>query len=191
MSHYLPVFFFLVDEGELPRELNGWLSVQGLIGDRSENRAGAEFHYSVSRNWWHQQALMEIAEALKVEGLAFVQSELACLRADELRAASASLEHVINEAQQGLPQARQVVKDHGPLWWVIHDLDSNYKTYEVPIEEVRRAFEAAEVVFKASASVDGGYEATVAFFSFIKSLHATTQAALVRNKCLLYVQPQP
>lgn len=182
MGYSIPVCYFPVDKAELPEKLENWLSVEKVLLARWEKPEESSFRCTASRNWWHQDALDQISKGLSIKGLEFVLSEVACLSGSELETASAGLEIILHEIADGLPFLGDHEVDHGSVWWMRQHEDEG---------SFAKAFEKAQPTFDASASKDTGFEATVAFCSFIKSLKAAASEALSQHKYLLYVQPQP
>jgi hypothetical protein len=182
MGYWIPVCYFSIDRSDVPRELENWLSVETIISARWERPDDSSFRFTTSRNWWHQDALDQICKGLGVEGLEFIHSEVACLCGQELQTASAALDRVIQQITAGLPPLGDHEVEHGSVWWMRqYESEGSFKD----------VFEKARPTFKASASKDVGFEATVAFCSFVKSLRAAVGEAIDEGKCLLYVQPQP
>jgi len=182
MGHSIPVFFFPIEKSELPEELESWWSVEPILSSRWEKRVEFGIRSTTSRNWWHQDALNQICKGLGVEGLEFILSEVVCLCEQELEVASAALEKIVHQLAGGLPSLGNHEVEHGAVWWM-----RQYES-EGSFEE---AFGKAQPTYDASASKDIGFEATVAFCSFIKSLQQAVIEALDQDKCLLYFQPQP
>lgn len=176
MSHYVPVFFFPVEESQVPQTLVVWDDALPLMKDRLENRDEFGLRESVSRNWWHQHALDLLCRGLQIGGLEFINSEVVCLRTDELETASEALDAVLNRIADDIP-----------------DLGSFEHTdiEGLRIPEHKRAIEQAQSSYRIEVDADWGLEAAIGFYSFVKSLREAISEALVGNQCLLYVQIQP
>lgn len=176
MSHYISVFFFPVEESQAPQGLTVWEDALPLIKDRLANRHKFGLRESVSRNWWHQHALDLLCKGLQIGGLEFINSEIVCLRADRLKAASRALDTVLNKIADGIPNLGQF--EHT-------DIEG------LRIPEHRSAIEQAKPSYEIEVDADWGFEATVGFYSFVKSLREAICEAIAENQCLLYVQIQP
>jgi hypothetical protein len=182
MSHWISVFFFPVEKSELPKELESWQSIEPILSSRWEKRAEFGIRSTTSRNWWHQDALDQICKGLGIVGLEFILSEVACLCEQELEIASVALERIARQIAHGLPPLGEHEVESGAVWWMRqYQSDGSFK----------EAFEKARPTYDASVSKDVGFEATVAFCSFVKSLQQTAIEAIEQDKCLLYIQPQP
>jgi len=57
MSHYIPIAFLPVDTDEIPENPNDWISVWELLEKKSGNYEASGLRTSISRNWWHQDAI--------------------------------------------------------------------------------------------------------------------------------------
>jgi hypothetical protein len=176
MSHYIPVFFFRVDESRVPEHLETWEDAMSLLGNRLESNCQSGLRESISRNWWHQNALNLICRGLQIDGLGFVDSEIACLRGDDLQAASEALDVVLSSIADGIPDLGRF--EHT-------DIDG------LRLPEHRRAIKQAKPSTKVSVDADWGFEAAVGFYSFVKSLREAIREAIAESQCLLYVQIQP
>jgi hypothetical protein len=103
MSHHIPVFFLPIEPEQVPKDLHDWHSVLNALGVRLERRTEYGGRTSVSRNWWHQHALGLICKGLAIEGLGFVETEVACLDRKELEIAAAALDRVLDKIKAGIP----------------------------------------------------------------------------------------
>jgi hypothetical protein len=190
MSHYISVIFLPIEGSAVPDSLKSWLVVEPFLKGWYERRHELGLRLSVSRNWWHQAALDQICKGLGIEGLEFVLSEIICLGAKELEAASKALDRVTAALADGIPDIGSFEVDHGPVWWLRHYIhEGEFK--ELPQGVLRRAFEEAQPSYDVNANKDHGFEAVVGFYSFVKSLGQAVGDALIQKKCLLYVRPQP
>jgi hypothetical protein len=176
MSHYIPVFFFKMDESRVPEKLDTWQDAMSLLENGLENNRRFGLRESVSRNWWHQNVLNLICRGLQIGGLEFVNSEVTCLRGDDLQAASEALDAVLSSIADGIPNLGQF--EH-----------TDIEGLRVP--EHRSAIEQAKPSIKVSVDADWGFEAAVGFYSFVKSLREAAHEAIAESQCLLYVQIQP
>ena len=190
MSHRIPVFFFPIEPGEVPKDLHDWHSVLNALGMRLERRTEYRVRTSVSRNWWHQHALGLICKGLAIEGLRFVETEVACLGRKELEIAAGALDRVLDEIKAGIPDLGAEINREGSIWWLHHFADEDgYKRYSR--ETFEKAFDESRPAYDIDVDADVGYESVVSFYSFVKSLRAATNEALNQEKRLLYIQPQP
>lgn len=175
MSHYIPVFFFPVKEAEIPQQLSGWEDALSLIGKRFENRRKSGLRESVSRNWWHQYTLDLICKGLQIDGLEFIRSEIVCLHVNELKAALKALDTVLNKVADDIPNL-------GPFE------DTDIEGLRIP--KHKKAVKRAKSSYKINVKTDWGFNATVGFYSFVKSLREAMLEAIAKKQCLLYVQIQ-
>jgi hypothetical protein len=190
MGYSIPVIFFSVDKSELPAELESWLDVISLLGEHDTRRDELGWHESVSRNWWHQDALDKICRGLGIEGLNFITIEVSCLDAVELETAATALDTVIDSVRSGIPELGDVEPDPGTIWWLRHNTCSDGRHELVSPETFARAFEVAQ----ESDAVNyggGGYAGLVSFYAFVKLLRQVIRSTMADGKYLLYVQPQP
>jgi hypothetical protein len=176
MSHRIPVFFFRMDESRLPGKLATWEDAMSLLEDGLESNRRFGLRESVSRNWWHQNALNLICQGLQIDGLEFVNSEVACLRGDDLQAASRALDELLSRVADGIPNLGSL--EH-----------TDVEGLRIP--EHRNAIEQAKPSAKVSVDADWGFEAAVGFYSFVKSLREAIREAIAESQCLLYVQVGP
>jgi hypothetical protein len=183
MSHYIPVFYFPIERAELPDNLDDSESALDLIATRWESPAESRLRSTTSRNWWHQQVLLELSNGLAVEGLEFVTSQVTCLDATELVRADQALGTLLETIGHGIPDLGEHEPEHGGLWWI--------RQYTGNDEAFAAVLHTAQPSLDASSSKDGGLEAVEAFCSFVKSLREAMGDALAQGKCLLYVQLQP
>lgn len=103
MSHYIPVFFFPVENSQVPKVFAAWEDALPLMKGRLENRRKFGLRESVSRNWWHQHALDLLCKGLQIGGLEFINSEIVCLCDDGLKAASRALDAVLTKSLMASP----------------------------------------------------------------------------------------
>jgi hypothetical protein len=140
--------------------------------------------------WWYQHALGLICQGLAVEGLEFVDTEIACLDGEKLETAFKALEQILQTVRDGIPYLEQDRDGKDSLWY-LHTYwdDGERKTYTTEI--VRKAFDESQALYDIDVEQEFGYESIVGFFSFLKSLQATMSECLNQAMCLLYIQPQP
>jgi hypothetical protein len=190
MSHSIPVFFFLLDCSEAPSRLESWSDAEQLIGSHYSRQDDQAIWSSVSRNWWHQDAVAKISQKLNIAHLEFTMSEVALLQVDELETAAESLDSLLSSFAGGVPDLGPIDSNDGTLWWLARGIEDN-EVIELSSQDVQVAFQEA----RASRSVDEGsvvgYRSLVGFFSFLKSLRQALGEAMDGRKCLLYVRPQP
>ena len=176
MSHNIPVYFFRVGKSQVLKKLVTWEDALPLLEKSLGNNRLFGLRESVSRNWWHQNALSLIGRGLHVNGLEFVNAEVACLCEDTLYAAFEALGIVLSSTADGIPNLGRF--EHTDI-------------ERLPSDEHRKAFSQAKPSSNIKVAADWGFEATVSFFSFIKSLHEATREAIEEGQCLIYVQMQP
>ena len=176
MSDYIPVFFFAVKESQVPAKLDTWLDAELVLSERWEQRQRFGLRESLSRNWWHQNALDSICKGLSIKGLEFVRSEIACLCDQELAAAAGALDTLMDELADGVPDLGPF--EHIDVVCLRHPRHSD-------------ALNQSRPTYKMNIYTDIGFEAAVGFYSFVKSLRAAIDEAKAQNGCLLYVHPQP
>jgi hypothetical protein len=190
MSHRIPVFFLPIEQEQVPENLKDWHSAMNVLDERLERRADYGLRTSTSRNWWYQHALGLICTGLAIEGLGFVDAEIACLDRKELEAAANALDRVLREIRDGIPHLGPEIDEEGSIWWLHYYWDEGrYKEYST--ETMRKAFDESEAAHDIDVDADVGYASVVGFYSFLKSLQAALNEALSQDKSLLYVQPQP
>lgn len=172
MGHYIPVFFFPVGESEIPQPLESWEEAEELIASRMDDEGA--IYQTTSRNWWHQGLLLDLAKHWSLPGLDFLLASAAALRGPSLDTAETSLAVILEKLETG----------------EVTDLASpDASVFEDP--RWRDAFRKAEPELDSSADVDFGFEATLAFFSWVKSLTKVVREARATGNCALLVQPQP
>jgi hypothetical protein len=176
MSHYIPVFFFPVEKSQVLKVFAAWEDALPFMKGRLENRRKFGLRESVSRNWWHQHALDLLCRGLQIGGLEFINSEIVCLCDDGLKAASKALDAVLTKIADGIPNLGSF--EH-----------SDIEGLRIP--EHRSAIGQAKPDYEIRVEADWGFEATVGFYSFVKSLREAICEAIAENKCLIYVRIQP
>ncbi len=190
MSLRIPVFFFPIERDEVPENLDDWQSAMSIVGDRLESRDKYGLRTSISRNWWYQHAIGLICKGLAIEGLEFIDSEIACLDREELESAAIALDRVVQETRDGIPCLGPEIDKEGTIRWLhYYWVEGEYKPYSA--ETMGKAFEESQPAYDIDVAADVGYESVVGFYAFLKTLRAAVAEALSQNKSLLYVQPQP
>jgi hypothetical protein len=189
MSHYIPVFFFPISNDELPVELKDWNSVEDLLSSKWENREQNGLRTSTSRNWWLQYATCLISEQLKIDGLDFLQKEIACLDKQQIETSIKAVDKLLAFCKSGFPEFAQEIEEEAAIWYLRNYYEGG-KIKKFSVEQIEKAYTESRAVTEVYAE-DDGYNSLVDFFSFLKSLRASLQECLIRNKKLLYVQPQP
>jgi hypothetical protein len=177
MGHYISVLICVIDPSETPSRLFSWEDAADVIDDRLNkwvqegNTKG--FLQSTSKNWWHQHLLHLICQAYDIAGLEFTAQEIACLRKQDLLAGDVGLSKLFQIIEtQRLQDKLDMFGDYSDV------LDQGYLA----------AFHEAKIVADVE-EYDGGFRAAVSFFSFLKSLKATTVEAYQANSFLLYIMP--
>jgi hypothetical protein len=171
MSHYIPVFFLPVSDDELPVELNHWYSVEELLGEKWENREQNGLRTSTSRNWWLQYATSLISEQLKIDGLGFIQKEIACLDKEQIESAINAIDKLLFLCKSGIPELPEEIEKEGIIWYLRYYYEGKeIKRYSV--EQIEKAYAES---FAAYEVKDEDKDSLVIFFSFLKSLRACLQ----------------
>ncbi len=189
MSYSIPVFFFPISNDELPVELKDWHSAENLLSKKWESREQNGLRTSTSRNGWHQHAIRLICEYLQIDGLEFLQKEIICLNAKQIKAGVEAMGKLLVSCQSGIPKLTPEMEKTGSIWYLRNYYEGN-KSKEFSIAQIEKAYAESHVAIEVN-SADTGYDSLVDFFSFLKSLQASLQECLSQNKQLLYVQPQP
>lgn len=184
MGHYIPVFFVPIEKVQLPEELPNWHSALRILNEFAGAGRPA-VRQSTSRNWWHQYALRILCQAFGIQGLEFLQSEIACICDRELAAAAQALDIVMDKTANGIPFLGASAEENAAIRGLRDDLA------QVSLDELAIAISQVRPLRKVDPPVDSGFEAGIGFFAFIKSLRAAIGEAIDEKKCLLYVQPQP
>jgi hypothetical protein len=190
MGHYISVFYLQINKSEVPETIDTWHSSIDVLDKYSKMSGGSELYKTASRNWWHQHALLLICEQLRISGLEFIDSEIACITHADLEGIEIALTSVLKRLSIGFPDFGPIEEQSGSVWHLVNYFESG-EIKQYTQETIRQAFDESIVTRDASCGVDSGYESLVTFFSFIKSLHYCVKEAMNGNKFLLYVQPQP
>jgi hypothetical protein len=189
MSHYIPVFFFPISNDELPVELKDWHSAENLLSSKWENREQNGLRTSTSRNWWFQYTTGLISEQLKIDGLSFLQKEIACLDKQQIEAGIKGVDKLLILCKSGVPELAQEIEQEGAIWH-LRNYHEGDEIKRFLVEQIEKAYTESLAVSEVDGA-DTGYKSLVDFFSFLKSLRASLQECLSQNRKLLYVQPQP
>ncbi len=190
MGHSIPVFFIPLDRDAIPLGLKDWHSAESILGELWEKRFSVGLRKTVSRNWWHQDALGIICRNFGISGLEFINSEIVCLDSRELEIAAEALDRVLEKIADGIPKLDAADEKNGSIWGLRHYHDKG-KIKRFSRERLRQAFVQAQPSYDVDEGGALGYDTVVGFFSFIKTFRAAVGDALSQKKCLLYVQPQP
>ena len=190
MSHYLPVFFLPINDDECPENLEGWHSAEELLGDKLSNREQNGLLKSASRNRWHQHAIGLICEHLQINGLDFLQHEIACLDRNRIRVARGAIDKFLTVCQSGIPELTPAMEKEGSIWF-LRNYFKGGEEKKFSTSHLKKAFAESRAVLEIEGCADSGYNSLVEFFSFLKSVQAILQECLSQNRKLLYVQPQP
>jgi hypothetical protein len=188
MGHNIPVFFFPISDDELPERLDNWHAAEDLLSEKWDHREQNGLRTSTSRNWWHQHAIGLIGEYLQIDGLDFVQKEIICLNAKQIEVGIQALDQLLYSCRSGIPQLMPEMEKEGSIWYLRNYYEGN-KSKAFSVAQIEKAYTESHVALEVN-SADVGYESLVDFFSFLKSLQASLQECLSKNKQLLYVQPQ-
>ncbi len=175
MSHSIPVFIFLLGPAEIPASLSSWRDASALISERWDRRQQkgdtGDFVVSTSRNWWHQHLLHLLCGAYGIQGLEFAAREISCLGTEELQAADVALDELFR-----LLEARRM-----PEKWAM------LKPYaDILGPQMLAALRQAEAQPDIE-QYDGGFDAAVSFFTFLKSLRTMVRTASQQGKSLLFI----
>ena len=189
MSHSIPVFFFSISNDELPVELKDWRSIENLLSSKWENREQNGLRTSTSRNWWHQHAISLICEHLQIEGLEFLQKEIACLDSKQIKIGIIAIGKLLDSCQSGIPKLTSEMEKEGSIWF-LRNYHKGNKDKQFSTNQFKKAYAESLAVTEVDGA-DTGYNSLVDFFSFLKSLRVPLQECLSQNRKLLYVQPQP
>jgi hypothetical protein len=177
MGHTIPVFTFLVDPGGIPSHLLSWQDATDMISARYNQRVQEEnlegYVESASRNWWHQHLLFLICRAYDLKGLEFVTQEVACLQKEALFAGRAGLDRLFSIIESGS---------------LLEKIEAFELYSDILDQEYLNAFHQAEIA-AAIEPFDGGFQAAVSFFAFLKSLKTVIAEAYHTEQGLLYVMP--
>ncbi len=191
MNYCIPVFFLPINRDNIPDSLTGWHSVMPVLETHLQRRQESGLRTSTSRNWWYQYALQLICTGLSIPGLGFVSAEVVCLDNSQLVAAAMALDTILDRLQRGgIPSLGADIEAEGSIRCLRYDCyHGNSSLFSE--ETLRKAYEESHASYEVEDAVDDGYQAVVGFYSFLKSFRAVVSEALVQNKLLLYVQPQP
>ena len=177
MGYSISVLIFFIDPREVPERLSSYLDAADLIGDRlnglkqEENTGG--FVQSTSRNWWHQHLLYLMCKEYDIQGLEFAAQEIALLSTQELSVAEAGMDELFGRFDaHRLPEKLDMFEAYADI------LGPQFFT----------AFETAQAVADVD-QYDIGFEASISFCAFLKSLRHMIQLALQQNRLLLFVMP--
>lgn len=190
MSHSIPVFFFPISDDELPDRLDNWHSAELLLSEKWDNREQNALLTSKSRNWWHQHAISLICRHLQIDGLEFLQREIACLDMKQIQVGVSAIDEFLISCQRGIPELPSEMEKEGSIWFLRNYFEGN-KVKMFSASQIEKAHSESCVVHEIKGLADSGYDSLVEFFSFLKSIRATLQECLSQNNKLLYVQPQP
>jgi hypothetical protein len=190
MSHSIPVFFFPISDDELPDRLDNWHSAEKLLSEKWDKREQNGLRTSTARNWWHQHAISLICKHLQINGLEFLQREIACLDTRQIQAGISAIDEFLISCQRGIPELTAEMEKEGSIWFLRNYFEGN-KVKKFSASQIKKSPSESYVVHEIKGLADGGYDSLVEFFSFLKSIRATMQECLSQNDKLLYVQPQP
>jgi hypothetical protein len=189
VSYCISVILLPVDRSELPTQLESWHDVWQLLNERYKHRDELGWHDSVSRNWWHQDALNQICRGLGIKGLGFIYEEIVCLDRAELELAAAALDTVSDSIKYGIPDLGDAEIEHGAIWHLRHTYsDGEYRL--VHTETFERAFRTAKLS-DAENYGQTGFKALVSFYAYVKLFRQVVKNTITEDKSLLYVKPQP
>ena len=183
MSYHIPVFYFPIDRSEVPASFDEPNSLLDLVAQRYDSPEEHGLRSTMSRNWWHQQVLLELSNGLGLDSLHFAGLPAVCLDAEELQTVDRDLATLFEVIRTGIPDLGKHEPKHGGVWWIRRDTGSD--------EAFAAILSASLPSLDASSDEDIGPKAVGAFCSFVKSLQEALREAREQNKCLLYVQPQP
>lgn len=190
MSHYIPVFFFPVDDHEIPKALDRWDTASDLIGERYGKQEEYKMREVISRNWWFQETLNLLCSGLDITGLDFVLMEIACLNENQLQDAKLRLNEVLEKIRFDVPNLGSEIEGNNCIWYLRHYY-KNGKKKRYSSHEMQKPFIDSEPKFIVRNFTDIDYQSKVDFYSFIKSLKSCIEDCLSSGQKLLYVQPQP
>jgi hypothetical protein len=190
MSHSIPVFFFPISDDEIPARLENWHSAEKLLSDKWDDREQNGLRTSTSRNWWHQHAINLICRHLQIDGLEFLQREIACLDRKQIQVSVSAIDKFLISCQRGIPELPLEMEKAGSIWFLRNYFEGN-KVKKFSASQIEKAHTESCVVHEIIARADSGYDLLVEFFSFLKSVRAVLHECLSKNLKFLYVQPQP
>lgn len=97
MGHSIPVMYLLCDPTEVPASLASWIDAQELLTKAHRDKDKYHLYSAIGRNWWQIQAVKEIRNRNKLDGLDFVDREVAIVSSAVLPVAIDSIHKVIAE----------------------------------------------------------------------------------------------
>jgi hypothetical protein len=190
MSHYIPVFFFPIDDHEIPKPLDRWNTVSDLIGERYEKHEEYGMREVSSRNWWFQETLHLLCSGLNIPNLDFILLEVVCLDEHQLQEAKDGLNDLLERIRFDIPDLGSDIEGNNCIWY-LRNYYKKGKKKRYTSKEMKKPFVDSEPKLKINNFTDDDYQSKVDFYSFIKSLNSCVEECLSSGKKLLYVQPQP
>lgn len=174
MGYSIPVYFALIESAQIPEKQVTWLDGLPLLDELLENRAASGLLAFTSRNGWHLHTLSNFFVELQMEGVSLADRDLLILDNTALVTLQAAL-HVLVERRHEIPNLACVKRDQ-----LADVFDPTFTD----------AFNQAPLVSELYAA-SYGYQGALDFWSFIKSVQQLVAKALVRNKQLIFIAPQP
>ena len=177
MGYDIPIFYFLIDPIEIAENEINIEYIQNIIADKYKNAVENDLYETNSHSWWHQNTIMELCTNMKVDGLEFLEHEIAYLDGNKLSDAKKALTLLLNNIRSGIPPANK---------------PDEYVGVEILRKvDFKLAFMEATPSYNVEYQANNDFEEAVSFYAFIKSLHKAIEEALSRKQHLIYYRPNP
>ena len=161
--------------------MDSWEDIREIL-EKIYISNGEYGYFSVSRNFWHAYALLDICNGLGTKDLDFVSDDIVCLKSPELISSQKAFNDILNEISNGLPKVYSGGCDLGHSSWICDDFSS---------EEIKKAFSMSSVKRVINDQYSDGMEQLIDLFSFTKSLNEAISSTIENKKALLYSKPPP
>jgi len=181
MGFYIPIFFVEINYSDIPTRMDSWEDIREIL-EKIYNSNGEYGYFSVSRNFWHAYALLDICNGLGTQDLDFVWDDIVCLKSPELISSKVALDDVKTEISNGLVKVYSGGCDLEHSSWICDDYSS---------KEIKQAYSMSLAKRVINGSYSDGIEQLIDLFSYTKSLYEAISSAIENKKALLYAKPPP
>jgi hypothetical protein len=109
MSYSIPVLFTVCDEAAVPQKQDCWHDAQSLMSLALSGATGFPLHSATGSNWSQIEAIRKFRNRDDLQGLEFIEREVAILTGDALETAFDSLLTVLKACEPETSEAGTAV----------------------------------------------------------------------------------
>lgn len=100
MGHSIPVIYLTCERREAPTDRTSWNSAREVVEKAFQDGLTYNLQRATGRNWWQLHAIAEIRDRDGLDGLRFIDEELAVIEPERLPVTIESLQRVISARQE-------------------------------------------------------------------------------------------